>query len=479
MARLRRAADSARVGLPNPAVTPESSLRLSLAALFMVLTAVVGSFATAAPARAAELSNAKVVIIVGATEGTTSKYRSNADSAYAEAIKYSSNVVKVYSPNATWSKVKAATVGASVVIYMGHGNGWPSPYTYDPNYTTKDGFGLNATAGAGDSNLKYYGEPSVATLDLAPNAVILLHHLCYASGNSEPNKTAPTKSVAKQRVDNYGAGFLRTGAAAVIADGHSGPEAYLQALFTTDQSLGDLWRTQPNYHGNEFSFPSVRTSGKTALMDPETATTGYYRSFVGDPTVTTTQVLASAVSAPPAPASPTYPVMNVFTDLGSSKFVGSIQWIYDEKITGGCTSTRYCPVDYVTRGEMASFLARTMDLPAATKDYFSDDNGMTHEGNINRVAEAGITGGCAPGLFCRNASVTRAQMAGFLVRALHLPSATKDYFSDDNGSTLESSINAVAEAGLTGGCSAGKFCPGVAVSREQMAAFLVRAFKPS
>jgi len=171
--------------------------------------------------------------------------------------------------------------------------------------------------------------------------------------------------------------------------------------------------------------------------------------------------------------------MNVFNDLGSSKFVGSIQWIYDEKITNGCTTTRYCPVDYVTRGEMASFLARTMDLPPATKDYFSDDNGLTHEANINRVAEAGITGGCAPGRFCRNDSVTRAQMAGFLVRALHLPGATKDYFSDDNGSTLESSINAVAEAGLTGGCAPNKFCPSVAVSREQMAAFLVRAFKPS
>ena len=71
-------------------------------------------------------------------------YRADADRAYAEAIKYTANVVKVYSPNATWARVKAATVGASVVIYFGHGNGWPSPYTYDPKYTTKDGFGLNA-----------------------------------------------------------------------------------------------------------------------------------------------------------------------------------------------------------------------------------------------------------------------------------------------------------------------------------------------
>ena len=450
-------------------------MRKTLAALVLVLTAAVGSFAVPAPARAAQTSTAKVVIIVGATHSATTKYRGYADQAYAEAIKYTPNVVKVYSPNATWSKVKSATVGASVVIYFGHGNGWPSPYTYDPNYTTKDGFGLNATAGNGDNNNKYYGEPSVATLDLAPNAVILLHHLCYAAGNSEPGNPAPTKTVAKQRVDNYGAGFLKAGVSAVIADGHRGPVDYLRALFTTDQSLSDLWRTQPNYEGNEFSFPSVRTPGKTALMDPETPTSGFYRSFVGNPNVTTTQVLSGAPASPPPP--PPYPVMTVFHDLWFSRFVPSIQWIYDERITNGCSDTRFCPTSPVTRGQMASFLARTMDLPAATKDYFSDDNGQTHEADINRIAEAGITGGCEPGRFCRLATVSRAQMAAFLGRALHLPAATKDYFTDDSSNTLEAAINAMAEAGLTGGCSSTKFCPNAAVTREQMAAFLLRAFK--
>ena len=170
--------------------------------------------------------------------------------AYAEARKYTTNVVKVYSPNATWSKVKAATAGASVVIYMGHGNGWPSPYTYDPLYTTKDGFGLNATAGAGDYNNKYYGEPYVSQLDLADDAIVLLHHLCYAAGNSEPGGAAPSVSVARQRLDNYAAGFLKAGASAVIADGHRGPVDYLRALFTTHQTIEHLWRTQPNAEGN-------------------------------------------------------------------------------------------------------------------------------------------------------------------------------------------------------------------------------------
>jgi hypothetical protein len=448
----------------------------------LIVALILGAFAGAAPVLAdgTPPPPTKVVIIVGATHSATSSYRSKADAAYAEAKKYTTNVKKVYSPNATWSAVKSAVVGANVVIYFGHGNGWPSPYTYDPKFTTKDGFGLNASAGNGDSNTKYYGEPYVSTLDLAPGALILLHHLCYASGNSEPGHAAPTKSVAKQRVDNYGAGFLKAGVSAVIADGHSGAVEYLAALFSpdhADQTMADLWRTQPNYHGHEFGFGSSRTPGMTALMDPDTTSGGYYRSFIGNPAATTADVRNGAQPADPPPPPGAYPVQMVFDDLWDSPFVASIQWIYDQHITGGCSSSRYCPLASVTRGQMASFLDRAMNLPTATKDYFDDDDGLTHESAINSIAEAGITGGCAPRRFCRDDPVTRAQMAAFLVRALDVPPASKDWFNDDDGSTLEASINAMAEAGLTGGCGDGAFCPNQAVTREQMAAFLVRAFK--
>ncbi len=458
-------------------------MRRPFAFVTLVLTLLFGAFVSAAPVLAdgAPPKPTKVVIIVGPTHSATSEYRQDADAAYTEAIKYTSDVRKVYSPNATWSAVKSAVVGANVVIYFGHGNGWPSPYSNDAYYTTKDGFGLNAQAGNGDANTKYYGEPSVSTLDLAPGALILLHHLCYASGNSEPGHAAPTRSVAKQRVDNYGAGFLKAGVAAVIADGHRGPVDYLHALFTGDgtQTLADLWRTQPNFHGHEFGFASSRTPGMTALMDPDTTTSGYYRSFVGNPATTTANVReGTAPVAPPAPPG-TYPVQFIFDDLWDSSFVSSIQWIYDQGITGGCAANRYCPRTAVSRGQMASFLARAMHLPATSTDYFDDDDGLTHEAAINSIAEAEITGGCAPKRFCRDDPVSRAQMAAFLVRALNIPPATKDWFTDDNGSTLETSINALAQAGLTGGCGGSSFCPDQAVTREQMAAFLVRAFKPA
>ena len=259
-----------------------------------VALALVTALGVSAPVAGIQVSTAKVVIIVGATHSQTANYRAKADAAYAEAIKHTTRVVKVYSPNATWSRVKAATAGASIVIYFGHGNGWPSPYTYDPAYTTKDGMGLNADLN-GDGKLtdyenKYYGEPYMAQLGLAPNAVVLLHSLCYASGNSEPGGAAPTVSVARQRIVNYAAGFLKGNARAVIADGHMGPATYLQALFTTSQSIVNLWRSQPNYHGHESSFASTRSPGYTAYSDPDNATSGFYRSLVTKPTLTTAAV---------------------------------------------------------------------------------------------------------------------------------------------------------------------------------------------
>jgi flagellar hook assembly protein FlgD len=266
-------------------------LRKSAVALAFALVATLGLIV---PSVAAATGDPKVVIIVGATHGATAGYRADADVAYVEAIKYTSNVVKVYSPNATWANVKAAVAGASVVIYMGHGNGWPSPYTYDPSYTTKDGFGLNATAGAGDYNNKYYGEPSIATLDLAPGAIVLLHHLCYASGNSEPGNAEPSLSVARQRADNYAAAFLRAGASAVIADGHAGAESYLRALFTTHQSIEDMWRTMPSGNGNIVTFGSSRTPGARVFQDPNTPTSGFYRSLaIGTLGVTTDEVVSA------------------------------------------------------------------------------------------------------------------------------------------------------------------------------------------
>jgi hypothetical protein len=301
----------------------EPGLRRSVVALVFAMLAALGAFAPVASA--AVPANPRVVIIVGATHSVTSSYRHDADKAYAEAIKYSTNVVKVYSPNATWSKVKAATKGASIVVYFGHGNGWPSPYTYDPEYTTKDGFGLNSSAGNGDYNNKYYGEPYVSTLDLAPNAVVILSHLCYASGNSEPGDSAPSQTTARKRVDNYAAGFLKA-ARAVIADGHGGPEPYIRALFTTHATIQDVWESAPNFHDHVKSFASTRTPGATAYTDTDSTTSGYYRSLVTRPGLTSDAVTgASYADTGVDPTTLAVPGNASVGELGASLYDGDGQ----------------------------------------------------------------------------------------------------------------------------------------------------------
>ena len=66
-------------------------------------------------------------------------------------------------------------------------------------------------------------------------------------------------------------------------------------------------------------------------------------------------------------------------------------------------------------------------------------------------------------------------MASFLRRALALPDASQDFFTDDDGSSFEADINAIAEAGITTGCRIGEFCPDRTLRRDEMASFLARA----
>ena len=164
-------------------------------------------------------------------------------------------------------------------------------------------------------------------------------------------------------------------------------------------------------------------------------------------------------------------------DWTAGPFADDIAWLYAEGLTTGCGVKLYCPNEAVSRAEMASFLVRALDLPPSEIDAFSDDDGTTHEADINALAAAEITSGCGPTTFCPTAPVSRAAMASFLVRALDLPASASDVFTDDAGSTHEADINALAAAGITTGCGPETFCPTSSVSRGQMAAFLHRAFE--
>ena len=116
----------------------------------------------------------------------------------------------------------------------------------------------------------------------------------------------------------------------------------------------------------------------------------------------------------------------------------------------------------------------------AAPDAFTDDNGLTHEVTTNQLAAAGVVSGKGGGSFDPTGNVSRAQMATFLVNAIEhrtgaaLPAGPDD-FTDDNGDTHEANINKAAAAGLTGGTASGGYAPSLPVPRDQMASFLARS----
>jgi hypothetical protein len=171
-----------------------------------------------------------------------------------------------------------------------------------------------------------------------------------------------------------------------------------------------------------------------------------------------------------------------FLDIQGHTFEVAISWLAAEGITKGCNpplNTRFCPDSSVTRGEMAVFIARATDLPAASGDYFVDDDGMFYEGAVNRLYEAGITQGCGRRIYCGDKRMTRGEMAAFLARAYGFPRTGTDFFVDDADSIFQRAINRVANAKITLGCNPPRndqYCPTQLVTRGQMAAFIRRAF---
>ncbi len=167
-----------------------------------------------------------------------------------------------------------------------------------------------------------------------------------------------------------------------------------------------------------------------------------------------------------------------FVDDDGNPHEGNIEAIFAAQITKGCNEAgdRFCPKSAVSREQMAAFLARALALPEPEADHFGDDTGSIFEADINRIFEAGITVGCTATTYCPGQSITREQMAAFLVRAYgYQDRGGADRFSDDNNSPFEAEIEKLAVAGITLGCGASTYCPLSPVLREEMATFLARA----
>ena len=166
---------------------PVRARALALASLFAA-SAVLGVAPVLRPTPAAAAAP-KVAIIVGPVGGMTDGYRHSANRVANAAVAAGATVAKAYSPRATWARVRAAVDGANIVVYFGHGNGYPNPYTSGDEYTDRvNGFGLNRTTKNGDSDnwsttMVYCGEKALLGTLTASDGVA---QRTYCKGGVEP-----------------------------------------------------------------------------------------------------------------------------------------------------------------------------------------------------------------------------------------------------------------------------------------------------
>jgi uncharacterized protein YgiM (DUF1202 family) len=106
----------------------------------------------------------------------------------------------------------------------------------------------------------------------------------------------PSWTVARQRVDNYAAGFLGAGAGAVIADAYINVSYEVRAVVTGHNVLS-AWRSDPNYNHHERSFASVRHPGYTNYLDPDLTNSVFYRAVTTKASFTTAAPAAPALRA--------------------------------------------------------------------------------------------------------------------------------------------------------------------------------------
>lgn len=108
-----------------------------------------------------------------------------------------------------------------------------------------------------------------------------------------------------------------------------------------------------------------------------------------------------------------------FDDVAARDVVNSLA---DAGVVHGCAPRRFCTDQPLTRAQLASLLVRALpDLTPSPAARFVDlPDGYVHAGAINALSDAGITRGCRADRFCPTARVSRGQLASFVVRALDL-----------------------------------------------------------
>jgi hypothetical protein len=228
----------------------------------------------------------------------TDAYRELADTASIAVERHGGMVRRAYSPDATPEQVLAAIDGADIVVYFGHGTGYPNPYSTTLNPEAANGWGLQGPKARGthddslaDGSLAYFGEAWIARHAMpAPGFVMIYSNVCYAPGAGEGHDAPSTPEVAAQRAGHYSRTPLAMGASAVFAT-----DFYLGAATLVDTLLG----SPATPYGEVFAAdPRFEPDALTNLAHPYAAPGNelwlhrsryfdgkldYWYAFAGDP----------------------------------------------------------------------------------------------------------------------------------------------------------------------------------------------------
>ena len=241
----------------------------------------------------------KAVVVAGPVHSNTAKYKAYCKAIADAAEQQGMETIRIFHPYAPASKVRTKAQGADLFVYCGHGNGWPSdygPFQED----TKNGLGLDAADPdkRGPNTVVYKGADWLREhIEFAPNAVVILSHLSYASGNASSGMPIPTRDVAVKRVDNFANGFLSIGARVVWALGWQPGADVVNALHEEDATMDAVFMTRYREGANPLNgwigwkpgyYDSERIPGATVHIDPH-ATYGFLRGITGDLGFTTNE----------------------------------------------------------------------------------------------------------------------------------------------------------------------------------------------
>jgi IPT/TIG domain/Right handed beta helix region/S-layer homology domain len=243
--------------------------------------------------------------------------------------------------------------------------------------------------------------------------------------------------------------------------------------------------TNLSISGTEFESGATVTiggqpAGNVVVVDGDTITAAspaLPAGSVGDVTVTNPSGLGGTYARG---------FVSDFLDAGGV-FYPYIVTLVGNGVTAGCGGGNYCPDANVTRAQMAAFLLKAKHglcyTPPPCTGTFGDVACPSLFANwIEALAAEGITGGCGGGNYCPGNAVRRDQMAAFLLKAEHgstyLPPSCTGVFTDVAcPSQFAAWIEQLATEQITGGCGGGAYCPLNPNTRGQMAVFLVKTFE--